>query len=75
VRKLVKSRDLCLTELCDIEEMSTQQRRREYSTDSLDGDRRERIPSDDLYYQGMLKSLDGRKGTRDDTPAHKIIRV
>ncbi|KAK7157233.1 hypothetical protein R3I93_008645 [Phoxinus phoxinus] len=45
--------------------MSTQQRRREYSTDSLDGDRRERIPSDDLYYQGMLKSLDGRKDERD----------
>ncbi|XP_073781843.1 plectin isoform X44 [Danio rerio] len=44
--------------------MSTQQRRREYSTDSLDRDR-ERIPSDDFYYQGMLKALEGRKDERD----------
>uniref|UniRef100_A0A673K854 Plectin-like n=1 Tax=Sinocyclocheilus rhinocerous TaxID=307959 RepID=A0A673K854_9TELE len=40
--------------------MSTQQRRREYSSDSL-----ERIPSDDLHYQGMLKALEGRKDERD----------
>uniref|UniRef100_A0A672L9V6 Plectin b n=1 Tax=Sinocyclocheilus grahami TaxID=75366 RepID=A0A672L9V6_SINGR len=42
--------------------MSAQQRRREYSSDSLE---RERIPSDDLHYQGMLKALEGRKDERD----------
>ncbi len=49
--------------------MSTQQRRREYSSDSLE---RERIPSDDLHYQGMLKSVEGRKGIGklSDAPAH-----
>ncbi|KTG03286.1 hypothetical protein cypCar_00021591 [Cyprinus carpio] len=44
----------------DVKEMSMQQRRREYLTDSL-----ERIPSDDLHYQGMLKALEGRKDERD----------
>ncbi|XP_057197161.1 plectin isoform X3 [Triplophysa rosa] len=44
--------------------MTTQerQRRREFSTDSLE---RQRIPSDDFYYQGMLKAMDGRKDERD----------
>lgn len=47
---------------CESKEMTTQerQRRREFSTDSLE---RQRIPSDDFYYQGMLKAMDGRKGT------------
>lgn len=39
---------------------SQQQKYRNFSTDSLG---RDRTPSDDGYYQGMLKSTDGRKGT------------
>lgn len=39
---------------------SRQQRYRNLSSDSMG---RERAPSDDGYYQGMLKALDGRKGT------------
>lgn len=64
MRKLVKNTDLWLAERCecDVKEMSTQQKRREYSTNSVDG-QRERIPSDDLYYQGVLKAVEGRKGT------------
>lgn len=37
-----------------------QQRYRNISSDSMG---RERAPSDDGYYQGMLKAIDGRKGT------------
>lgn len=37
-----------------------QQRYRNFSIDSLG---RERLPSDETYYQGMLKATDGRKGT------------
>lgn len=39
---------------------SQQQRYRNFSSDSFG---RERVPSDDGYYQGMLKAMDGRKGT------------
>lgn len=39
---------------------SKQQRYRNFSSDSVG---RERAPSDDGYYQGMLKAIDGRKGT------------
>lgn len=39
---------------------SPQQRYRNFSSDSMG---RERVPSDDGYYQGMLKAMDGRKGT------------
>lgn len=39
---------------------SKQQRYRNFSSDSMG---RERAPSDDGYYQGMLKAMDGRKGT------------
>lgn len=39
---------------------SKQQRYRNCSSDSMG---RERAPSDDGYYQGMLKAMDGRKGT------------
>lgn len=39
---------------------SKQQRYRNFSSDSMG---RERTPSDDGYYQGMLKAMDGRKGT------------
>lgn len=39
---------------------SPQQRYRNFSTDS---NGRERIPSEEVYYQGMLKATDGRKGT------------
>lgn len=38
---------------------SQQQRYRNFSSDSFG---RERVPSDDGYYQGMLKAMDGRKG-------------
>uniref|UniRef100_A0A668UTC0 Plectin b n=1 Tax=Oreochromis aureus TaxID=47969 RepID=A0A668UTC0_OREAU len=41
---------------------SQQQRFRNFSSDSLG---RERVPSDDGYYQGMLKAMDGRKDERD----------
>lgn len=40
--------------------MSTQQQR--YRNFSIDSMGRERLPSDDGYYQGMLKATDGRKG-------------
>ncbi|XP_037532381.1 plectin isoform X3 [Nematolebias whitei] len=39
-----------------------QQRYRNFSIDSLG---RERLPSDESYYQGMLKATDGRKDERD----------
>lgn len=39
---------------------SRQQRYRNFSSNSMG---RERTPSDDGYYQGMLKAMDGRKGT------------
>lgn len=39
---------------------SQQQRYRNFSSDSVG---RERVPSDEGYYQGMLKATDGRKGT------------
>lgn len=39
---------------------SPQQRYRNFSSDSMG---RERVPSDEGYYQGMLKAMDGRKGT------------
>ena len=39
---------------------SKQQRYRNVSSDSMG---RERAPSDDGYYQGRLKAMDGRKGT------------
>ncbi|XP_051577473.1 plectin-like isoform X1 [Myxocyprinus asiaticus] len=42
--------------------MTSQQRVREYTTDSWE---RDRLPSDDLLYQGMLKAMDGRKDERD----------
>ncbi|KAL0984683.1 hypothetical protein UPYG_G00145220 [Umbra pygmaea] len=47
--------------------MSSQQPRyRNFSTESSGSrDGRERTPSDDSYYQGMLKSTDGRKDERD----------
>ncbi|XP_030605319.1 plectin-like isoform X2 [Archocentrus centrarchus] len=41
---------------------SQQQRYRNFSSDSFG---RERTPSDDGYYQGMLKAMDGRKDERD----------
>ncbi|MED6232062.1 hypothetical protein ATANTOWER_019856, partial [Ataeniobius toweri] len=41
---------------------SQQQKYRNFSTDSLG---RDRVPSDDGYYQGMLKATDGRKDERD----------
>ncbi|XP_039868548.1 plectin isoform X12 [Simochromis diagramma] len=41
---------------------SQQQRYRNFSSDSFG---RERVPSDDGYYQGMLKAMDGRKDERD----------
>ncbi|MEQ2221782.1 hypothetical protein ILYODFUR_019153 [Ilyodon furcidens] len=41
---------------------SQQQKYRNFSTDSLG---RDRMPSDDGYYQGMLKATDGRKDERD----------
>lgn len=40
--------------------MSSVQKQRNYSTDSPG---RSRVPSDDGFYQGMLKAMDGRKGT------------
>lgn len=40
--------------------MSAAQKQRNYSTDSMG---RSRVPSDDGFYQGMLKAMDGRKGT------------
>lgn len=41
--------------------MTSQQRRyRNFSSGSAG---RERVPSDDGFYQGMLKATDGRKGT------------
>ncbi|XP_072250893.1 plectin isoform X8 [Leuresthes tenuis] len=43
--------------------MTSQQKRyRNVSTDSLG---RDRVPSDEAYYQGMLKATDGRKDERD----------
>lgn len=39
---------------------SPQQRNRNFSSDSMG---RARVPSDESYYQGMLKAVDGRKGT------------
>ncbi|TKS81707.1 Plectin [Collichthys lucidus] len=41
---------------------SQQQRNSNFSSDSM---RKERVPSDDGYYQGMLKATDGRKDERD----------
>ncbi|XP_022608946.1 plectin-like isoform X1 [Seriola dumerili] len=41
---------------------SQQQRYRNFSTDGMG---RERVPSDEGYYQGMLKATDGRKDERD----------
>ncbi|GAA6235104.1 plectin-like isoform X7 [Lates japonicus] len=41
---------------------SQQQRYRNFSTDSMG---RERMPSEEGYYQGMLKATDGRKDERD----------
>ncbi|TMS10947.1 Plectin [Larimichthys crocea] len=41
---------------------SQQQRNRNFSSDSMG---KERVPSDDGYYQGMLKATDGRKDERD----------
>lgn len=57
---------------CESKEMTTQerQRRRDFSTDSLE---RQRIPSDDFYYQGMLKATDGRKGTLDSSLIHLLF--
>ncbi|KAG7240597.1 hypothetical protein INR49_026652 [Caranx melampygus] len=40
----------------------TSERYRNFSTDSMG---RERVPSDEGYYQGMLKATDGRKDERD----------
>lgn len=40
---------------------SQQQRNRNFSSDSMG---KERVPSDDGYYQGMLKATDGRKGNQ-----------
>ncbi|KAJ3597987.1 hypothetical protein NHX12_001502 [Muraenolepis orangiensis] len=40
----------------------TSQRYRNASSDSMG---RDRVPSDDGYYQGMLKAMDGRKDERD----------
>lgn len=40
--------------------MTSKQRYRNFSSDSMGS---ERVPSDDGYYQGMLKATDGRKGT------------
>ncbi|XP_062847386.1 plectin-like isoform X8 [Trichomycterus rosablanca] len=42
--------------------MSATQKQRNYSTDS---NGRARTPSEDGYYQGMLKAMDGRKDERD----------
>lgn len=47
-----------------------QQRYRNFSSDSMG---RERAPSDDGYYQGMLKAMDGRKGTSTVTDI-KILK-
>lgn len=45
-----------------------QQRYRNFSTDNSGGrDGRDRVPSDESYYQGMLKSTDDRKGTTSTT--------
>ncbi|KAL7393270.1 hypothetical protein ABVT39_008733 [Epinephelus coioides] len=41
---------------------SQSQRYRNFSSDSMG---RERVPSDEGYYQGMLKAMDGRKDERD----------
>ncbi|KAM9852487.1 plectin-like [Aulostomus maculatus] len=41
---------------------SPQQRYRNFSSDSMG---RDRMPSDEGYYQGMLKAMDGRKDERD----------
>ncbi|XP_056235754.1 plectin isoform X7 [Seriola aureovittata] len=41
---------------------SQQQRYRNFSSDGMG---RERVPSDEGYYQGMLKATDGRKDERD----------
>ncbi|KAB5586394.1 hypothetical protein PHYPO_G00001090 [Pangasianodon hypophthalmus] len=42
--------------------MSSAQKQRNYSSDSMG---RSRVPSDDGFYQGMLKATDGRKDERD----------
>lgn len=48
----------------DTDKMSSTQKQRNYSSDSMG---RSRVPSDDGFYQGMLKAMDGRKGTRVKT--------
>lgn len=40
--------------------MSNAKKQRNISSDSMG---RSRVPSDDGFYQGMLKAMDGRKGT------------
>lgn len=40
--------------------MSSAKKPRNYSSDDTG---RSRMPSDDVFYQGMLKAMDGRKGT------------
>lgn len=50
---------------------SKQQRYRNFSSDSMG---RERPPSDDGYYQGMLKAMDGRKGTSTVTDRNILFR-
>ncbi|TTA40549.1 Plectin [Bagarius yarrelli] len=42
--------------------MSSAKKQRNYSSDSMG---RSRVPSDDGFYQGMLKAMDGRKDERD----------
>lgn len=44
----------------DTEKMSNAKKQRNISSDSIG---RSRVPSDDGFYQGMLKAMDGRKGT------------
>lgn len=51
---------------------SKQQRYRNFSSDSMG---RERAPSDDGYYQGMLKAIDGRKGTSMVTDNKNFISI
>ncbi|KAK0134088.1 hypothetical protein N1851_030348 [Merluccius polli] len=60
---LHKLKRCCHVLVCDmkyVDAMDAQQQKyRNVSTDSAG---RERVPSDDGFYQGMLKAMDGRKG-------------
>eukprot|EP00064_Thunnus_orientalis_P001247 superscaffoldBa00000083_g1249 len=52
---------------------SPQQKYRNFSTDSMG---RERVPSDEGYYQGMLKAMDGRKDLYEDLrDGHNLISL